>query len=406
MTRSKPLFAAAIVTIAWSFTTGDVVAQDEAKTALKGAPQKAAKTAKSATKPQREDIADDKAFMDKVNASSKAIDFDTDDGVYLSLRYWSPKKAGKETPCILLVHSKDGSQRDWYRLAQFISEKYEFAVLTFDFRGHGDSKEYNPEIYRNQTERAEKRRPRPADRIVPQGSRKFEEAAKAGDPKRKKNQRNPKIDLKMEYRKGADFVRRFPLDIEAARKFLVERHNSGELNIRQLGIVCSGSSANIVLGWFNEFEFSEKGNIGGWTPQGGDVSALVMVSPTWNLIGATPPKFGDRLDDLPILLYSANSPEQIEDAQKYSTTLNLPFLKREGDAAPKGLKQPPKNRKESGWIHIGGSSLSGTDLLNPAVNSLDQEIGDFMKNRLAPKKSRGWEKRDIDIDKGGFGSAR
>src|SRR5262245_19408649 len=62
---------------------------------------------------------------------------------------WYPSAAdGNKSPCVILLHKIGGNhqQEGWEALAQVLQEKG-FAVLAFDFRGHGDSKTIKPEFW-------------------------------------------------------------------------------------------------------------------------------------------------------------------------------------------------------------------------------------------------------------------
>jgi hypothetical protein len=71
------------------------------------------------------------------------IKFDTADGVTIEGRYWANSK-GKKAPTVLLLHNfeigKGGNSNSdgWDYLAEELQKKG-YAVLTFDFRGHGNS---------------------------------------------------------------------------------------------------------------------------------------------------------------------------------------------------------------------------------------------------------------------------
>src|SRR5262245_23345617 len=71
------------------------------------------------------------------------VNFDTADGVSLEGTYY-PSMQGKKATCVLLLHNfqlgKGGSRADagWDTLAAALQKKG-YAVLAFDFRGHGGS---------------------------------------------------------------------------------------------------------------------------------------------------------------------------------------------------------------------------------------------------------------------------
>ncbi|MFO0867207.1 MAG: hypothetical protein U0744_21640 [Gemmataceae bacterium] len=69
----------------------------------------------------------------------------TIDGVVLQGTFYAAKNpAGKVPPTVLLVHAlgEKSSKPEWVNLATSLQEK--FAVMTFDFRGHGESTEIDP----------------------------------------------------------------------------------------------------------------------------------------------------------------------------------------------------------------------------------------------------------------------
>src|SRR3954470_19973269 len=64
----------------------------------------------------------------------------TADGVELDGTYFRSPKAGRDAPCVMLVHryGSDRSKTDWINLALALQQAG-YAVLTFDLRGHGAS---------------------------------------------------------------------------------------------------------------------------------------------------------------------------------------------------------------------------------------------------------------------------
>src|SRR4051794_8262848 len=73
----------------------------------------------------------------------------TADGVELDGTYYRSTAAGRDSPCVMLVHkfAGDRGKSDWLKLAQALQEAG-FAVLTFDLRGHGGSTQIsNPGLF-------------------------------------------------------------------------------------------------------------------------------------------------------------------------------------------------------------------------------------------------------------------
>ncbi len=76
---------------------------------------------------------------------AKQVDILTVDKVELKGKYFASNK--EKAPCVLLLHAigESSSSKDWTNLAVKLNEKG-FAVLMFDFRGHGDSTTVRPGV--------------------------------------------------------------------------------------------------------------------------------------------------------------------------------------------------------------------------------------------------------------------
>jgi alpha-beta hydrolase superfamily lysophospholipase len=80
-------------------------------------------------------------------ADPERVKFLTFDEVEIHGSFYSSEK-GSKAPCALLLHAIGGSSQDsgWDELAKKLNAKG-FAVLTFDFRGHGDSTSVGPNFW-------------------------------------------------------------------------------------------------------------------------------------------------------------------------------------------------------------------------------------------------------------------
>lgn len=72
-----------------------------------------------------------------IPAGAEPLRLSAADGVALSALYFAPKKAN--APAVLLLHQRAGRKENWNSFAQLLQENG-YAVLTVDFRGHGQSK--------------------------------------------------------------------------------------------------------------------------------------------------------------------------------------------------------------------------------------------------------------------------
>lgn len=342
---------------------------------------------------------------------------ETDDGVFLSATYFRPKNTNNNTPVVVLLHGRGQTQRDWYPFAQLLANPTKegdpgFAVVTFDFRGHGESRDVDPTLYKRPKEYIEAKRERKArdlngDRVVPQGSRAAKEKLAEKSKKRKsvKSTTGDRIDEKDEFKSGDEITRFCSKDVETIKRFLLQHHNAGEFNVRNLGIVGAEMGASVAVRWMSEKEFMDPSR-NAWSITGGDLHALVLVTPQWNYGGYTlsagKAAGKSKIDEVGIMIVSGNDPKSSDGAMRSSRLFNVPEV---SDNDPKKPATTVRGRAKGSMALKVNSKLVGTKLFNPPVAAVDEKVVDFLKGQLSDKKTRGWEKREIDLDSGGFGSA-
>jgi alpha-beta hydrolase superfamily lysophospholipase len=317
----------------------------------------------------------------------------TADGVYLSVRLWNVKSPTQnEVPIVMLLHMRGRTQRDWFPFAKYLNEKG-FAVCTFDFRGHGESRDvaenYRPvaEAMKEVERLAETGVSRP---VIPQGDRQ-----RPADGKKKKT--IDKIDQTEAFRSGKELAYALPLDVQAVKDFLVLQHNQGQFNLRRLGIVSAEMGSLIALEWMTRSEF-KTGRQRGFEVLDEDLAALVILTPSMSLAGFRPSlEFNERGNEIPVMMYSSSEGKSAEEAERLARKLRLPerkLMKEEGDKSAKSRVRG-KERPNSGWFKL-ESKLVGTELLRPPIEKLDQNIAGFLKNSLTKGKDRDWQKRDVE----------
>jgi hypothetical protein len=88
----------------------------------------------------------DKGTKDAKDTKARQVEILTVDQVELKGTFY-PSSKGKDAPCVLMLHAlgenENSSNKEWVNLAKTLQEKG-YAVLTFDFRGHGDSTNVKP----------------------------------------------------------------------------------------------------------------------------------------------------------------------------------------------------------------------------------------------------------------------
>lgn len=269
----------------------------------------------------------------------QAVEFSTTDGVRIAAVYY-PSKLGKEAAPVLLLHDYGGKYGDWAPLIPTLREA-DFAVMIIDFRGHGFSTKYDPSIV-----------PEPLQRrlgpLTPQA-----------------------------FRSAADF-RKMLLDVEAAKRFLLQKNDEGELNISKLSVVGAGFGA-VIGGIWSLADWSQPQT--GLVRTGRDVQALVMLSPVMNFRGL-------RLDTpirrlqlvLPIMIaYGRQNKEYAQQAERLWRL----------------IRKTTPGGQQSVLLPL-DTKLQGTHLLNPELGfDLDKRIAQFLqirvRNLIGPDYE--WQKR-------------
>src|SRR4051812_21681876 len=79
-------------------------------------------------------------------AKSERVSIKTVDGVDLIGNFYAGNKG--TAPVVMLLHAyeKDSRSKDWISLAESL-QKAGYAVLSFDFRGHGESTGVDPFLF-------------------------------------------------------------------------------------------------------------------------------------------------------------------------------------------------------------------------------------------------------------------
>jgi pimeloyl-ACP methyl ester carboxylesterase len=157
------------------------------------------------------------------------------DGAEIKITYFK-STVGQEAPVVVMLHGKGGNRFIWKTFAENL-QKADFAVVTVDLRGHGES-------------------------------------AGGSGATGKKSESSPK---------AKDYANMVALDMEVIKKFLFDEHQKKQLNMNKLGIVASDMSTPIAVA-YTELDWEKKAYDDAptpalQTPRGQDVQALVLLSP-------------------------------------------------------------------------------------------------------------------------------
>jgi hypothetical protein len=291
------------------------------------------------------------------------VQFDTVDKVELHGTFYSAGKA--KAPCVLLLHKYGGNrqQKGWDELAQALSK--DFAVLSFDFRGHGDSTTVDPSAF-----------------WVGSNASMIKNA----------NKKPSKISYK-DF--AAGYLPMLANDVAAAKRYLDRQNDAGACNSSNLVVIGAEEGAAIGALWIHtEWQRNRliKNAFNKWVvdPQG-KVAGEDIASAVWLSI---PSKFngvdvGHWLkgpsnkvrDKVPMAFFYGS---QDTKAQAAATAL-FNELKRAGRDKMDLTAVRPKNTK-----------LAGVDLLGKKDFKTEEEISNYLEKALQKRGVKAWVQRDAD----------
>jgi hypothetical protein len=207
------------------------------------------------------------------DGKTEKVKFDTVDQVELHGTFYQPAGGpSKKAPCALLLHKieSDSSKDGWDQLARDLS-KAGYAVLSFDFRGHGESTAVGPNFWGDRSTAA-------LTYLTAENVRQYKTRI---DPSRPKDTISIK-DFQKSY---------YPIlvnDIAAAKGFLDRKNDSGECNSANLTLIGAEDGATLGALWMytelNLFKVTQINQFTGaplrlaTTPEGKDVAACVWLS--------------------------------------------------------------------------------------------------------------------------------
>jgi dienelactone hydrolase len=245
------------------------------------------------------------------------VKFDSADEVELRGIFYPASKA--KAPVALLLHKLGGSreQAAWDKSLIRVLQKKGFAVLAFDFRGHGDSTTVNAGFWKYN-----------ANRNLIKGAKD-----------------RTKINSKDFMR---DYIPMLVNDVTAAKRYLDKQNDSGLVNSSNVILIGAEEGAAISCLWLDT-EWSRKPLIRSiglrWVPDpqgrppGEDVAAAIWLSPTSTLNGKNVWSFlkdhKEIRDKVPMVFCagkgdsagSSSATKLFEDLKKGAKSLDLTFLR-------------------------------------------------------------------------------
>ncbi|VTR98113.1 alpha/beta hydrolase [Tuwongella immobilis] len=313
------------------------------------------------------------------------VSFDSVDGVDLRGTYYPGQGVtGRQLPCVLILHrwGSDRVKGEWESTAVSMQKKG-YSVLTFDFRGHGKSKEIK-------------------DRAKFWNISDFPQQKYAGGGRINPLRLPTRIDQKQFSKLYFPYLVN---DIAAARRFLDEKNDAGELNAGRLVIVAECEMATLAQLWIaTEFKrFGIAPTPANPMPDhkgGEDIAGAVFLNIERRPLGMAMP-----YDIQPRLWYGLNG--MVGDPVRLRTPMAFIFgekdTKSRSDAEwfYKNLWNADKVDKKDQikyLVPIKGSNLVGANLLNKENLGTEKAITDYLDEMLKKRNlGKNWISRNVSM---------
>jgi pimeloyl-ACP methyl ester carboxylesterase len=291
---------------------------------------------------------------------SEEVQFDTADKVELHGTFFPSSKA--KAPCVILLHGLKGNrdQNGWKELAQVLSK--DFAVLSFDFRGHGDSTNVDSMFWNG------------SNNMIKGAARKPNKITHKDFP--------------------PNYLPVLANDVTAAKRYLDRQNDAGACNSSNVIIIGAEEGAAIGALWmYAEWLHPRmiKNMFGGLTPdptgkvEGEDIAAAIWLSIPKTLGGADVGYYlrgpNNKIrDKVPMVFFYGDKD------QKANAAANalLAELKRSGKEKLEFTRTRAKN-----------TNLSGAALLGKKSLGTEEEISTYLVDNVMPKRgAKAWVQRD------------
>ncbi len=315
--------------------------------------------------------------------TSTRVKFMTIDQVELHGNYYRPGDGGgKKAPCAILLHKieSDSTRDGWDQLARDL-QKAGYAVLTFDFRGHGDSTAVGPGFWN--------------DRSSPALAALTEFNVRSCKTKVDLKKPRETISIK-DFNKG--YYPALVNDVAAA-KALLDRHNDdGECNSQNLVLIGAEDGATVGALWMYA-DLSLYRIYPGYpsqrapNPEGKDVAACVWLSIS--------PQLGSYRPSVKNWLEAAGKERKVPMAFLCGEKDPTVSFTRSCYQAVKPTKGT-KAAKLTGEILVKDSKLAGNALLGDDVTvegkvpSREWIVNQYLKAVRDEQTAPEWALREID----------
>lgn len=296
------------------------------------------------------------------------IVFETFDKAEIQGTWYPSSVEGTKSPCVILLHKFGGNrlQEGWESLAEVLQERG-FAVMSFDFRGHGDSTTVRPEFWAV--------RPNTANI-------------------RGANPRKETINYK-EF--GAGYYPMLVNDIAAAKLAVDQKNNARECNSADVMIVGAEEGAALGLLWMaSEWRrykknFDQMGRqVYNTDPEAKDLAGLVCLSlrptlgggaggvrlPTTNIFNNA------KMREVPMCFFFGG-----EDAAGKQFAVNI---------YDKVLAADRNKLKLTFKVEMEKTKLSGHELLGKKTLGTEELVAKYLADKVRDARpAKVWAERDV-----------
>jgi predicted esterase len=291
----------------------------------------------------------------------------TIDGVELHGMFYAGAKP--KAPTVIVLHAIGDSavnKKLYTSLAESLQPNY--SVMLFDFRGHGKSKEVNPQEFW-----------------------KFpgnQQGIKGGNPKKTTIEQG-----------DFDKAKYYPVlvnDIAAVKAYLDRRNDSNDCNTSSTILIGAESGATLGAAWLNSqwhlIRMIPNANPllppqPSPTSEGKNVVASIWLSPTSKFGGPSPISLSRPLD-VPVRTNGCATVFMHGDKDTTGKTLCDALVTK------LKVKDDPKHKFITAYEVKGGGKLQGINLLQKSLN-VDEVINQYLGDVLE-KRANEWTKRDFE----------
>ncbi len=308
-------------------------------------------------------------------AEPEAVKFYTFDQVEIHGTFY-PGNKGNKSPCALLLHAIGGNtqQEGWDELAKKLQEK-NFAVLTFDFRGHGDSTSVAQDFWR-------------LDR-----NNQLLKSYKPGKPH--DQIRYQDFTTPSNY---ASLVN----DIAAAKRYLDKRNDSNDCNSANVVVIGAESGATLGALWIRtEWVRIESrpfvASPGPRQPEGQGISCAIWLSISPDI------GFGKNKWKMPVETWLTSPIRERNFTFAVRDKVPMYFLYGEQDSKSAKFAEHLCERIErntkiklTGKKPIKDTKLAGIELIKPSLET-EKWVTTYAQKVIDELRVNPWAKKDVEL---------